>query len=116
VAQDRPKLGPNDAVEAAIARVLDAEAAARDAVAGARREAAEIAEQAREQARRLGLHTDLRIRAVRAAFSAKTTAEVAALEAHAAALGAAPELTPAEVVRVARAVAALGGELTGERP
>ncbi len=71
---DNPKLLLNDAVDAAITRVLTAEGAARDAVARAHGEAAEIAEQTRETARRLGLHTDLRIRAVRAAFDAKATA------------------------------------------
>ena len=70
---------------------------AREAVAHARGDAAAIAEQAREAARRLGLQTDRRIPAVRAAFDAKRTGEVAAMEAQADALGAAHELTPREV-------------------
>ncbi|MEO8752902.1 MAG: hypothetical protein ABI624_09505 [Casimicrobiaceae bacterium] len=115
MAQGKPKPRPDDAVEAAIACVLEAEAVARAAVARAHAGAAEIAELARETARRLGLHTDDRIGAVRAAFTAKIAAEVAALEAQAAALGAAPELTAGELARVAHAVAALGGEMTGER-
>ena len=90
---DSPKLQLNDAVEAAISRVLTAEVAARDAVARARSEAVEIAEEARETARRLGLHTDRRIRAVRAAFDAKGTTDVAAMEAQAVALGVPHELT-----------------------
>ena len=110
-----PKLQSNDAVEAAISRVLAAENAARDAVVRARREAADLAEQAREMTRRLGLHTDRRLRAVRAAFDARGMAEVAALEDQAAALDAAHEVTPAEVARVERAVAALARAMTGDR-
>ena len=115
MATDSTKLQPNDAVEAAISRVLTAEVAARDAVARARSEAVEIAEQARETARRLGLHTDRRIRAVRAAFDAKGTTDVAAMEAQAVALGVPHELTPVEVARVEQAVAALASALTGGR-
>jgi hypothetical protein len=113
VAPDNAKLQSNDAVEAAITRVLTAEVAARDAVAGARSEAVAIAEQARETARRLGLHTDRRIRAVRTAFDAKGTAEVAAMEAQAVALGVPHQLTPVEVARVEQAVAALAAALAG---
>jgi hypothetical protein len=106
----------NDAVEAAISRVLDAEVAARAAVAAARGEATQIAERARETARRLGLHTDRRIQRIRSAFAAMTAAEVAALEAEGAALGVATELTPVEVVRVEAAVAALARALTEATP
>ena len=112
---DNRNLQSDDTVEAAITRVLTAEVAARDAVTRARREAVEIAEQARETARRLVVHTDRRIRAVRAAFDAKGTTAVAALEAQAVALGVPHELTPAEVARVEQAVAALAGALTGGR-
>jgi vacuolar-type H+-ATPase subunit H len=113
VPPDSPKPGSNDAVEAAITHVLRAEVEARDAVAHARGEAVAIAEQARETARRLGVHTEGRIHRLRAAFDAKATAEVAALEAEAAALGAAHDLTPAEISMVELAVAALAGALTG---
>jgi hypothetical protein len=113
VPPDSPKPGSNDAVEASITHVLQAEVEARDAVAHARGEAVALAEQARETARRLGLRTDGRIQAVRAAFDAKATAEVGALEAQATALTARHELTPAEISMVERAVAALAGALTG---
>lgn len=113
MAPDNPKLQSDNAVEVAITRVLTAEVSARDAVAHARREAVEIAEQAREAARRLGLQTDRRIRAVRAAFDAKGTREVAAMEAQAGALGAAHELTPVEIAAVEQAVATLAAALTG---
>jgi hypothetical protein len=115
VAPVNPQLQSNDAVEAAIAHVLAAERAAHDAVASARRDAAQIAEQARETARRLALRTDLRLHAVRAAFDAGATAEVGALEAQAAALVAAHELTPAEIASVERAVTALARAMTGDR-
>jgi hypothetical protein len=113
VAPHNPNPLPDDAVEAAITRVLAAEATSRDAVARARVEAAEIAERTRGKARRLVAHTDLRIRAVRAAFNAHVAAEVAALEAQAAALGAAPVLTPAEAASVDKAAAALAHAMTG---
>ena len=106
----------NDAVEAAIARVQESEAAARATDAGARAEATAIAERARESVRRLAMHTDRRIHRIRAAFAATTTAEVEGLEAQAAALGVATGLTPAEVARVDAAVAALARALTEAAP
>jgi hypothetical protein len=112
VAPDTQNLLRNDAVEAAISRVLDAEVAARAAVADARGEATEVAERARETARRLALHTDHRIHRIRGAFAAMTAAQVAALEAEGAALGVAAELTAAEATRVEAAVAALARVLT----
>jgi hypothetical protein len=113
VATDNPKLLSDDAVEAAITRVLQAEVAARDAVVRARGEATQIAERAREQARGLGLHTDRRIRRVRAAFEATVTAEVAELDAEAEAFRATHDLTPAEIEKVEMAVAALAHGMTG---
>lgn len=106
----------DDVVETSIARVLDAEAAALDAVARARDDAAAIAEQAREEARRIGLRADRRTHAVRAAFAAGVAAEIALLEAEAAALAASHDLTPAEVERVDRAVRATAQALTGGAP
>jgi len=106
----------NDAVEAAISRVLESEVAARATVADARAEAAEIAERAREAARRLALHTDRRIHRIRAAFAAATEVEVGGLEARAAALGATTGLAAAEVAHVDAAVAALARSLTEAAP
>ena len=116
MAPDNSKRPPDDAVEAAIMRVLDAEALARAAIARARAEAAEISERAREKARDLFLATDRRIGKVRAAFDAGCTTRVAAIEAEAAALGAAHDLAAAEVARVERAVARLARTLTGDLP
>jgi len=94
-------------------RVLQAEAEARDAVADARSAAAAIDEAARERARRIGLVADRRIAAARAAFGAKTVAEVGALDAQAAALDAAGAPEPDEIARVERAVLALAASMTG---
>jgi len=113
VAPDNLKPLRDDAIEAAITRVLEAETAARADVVRARSEATEIAEHARQWARRLAVHTDLRIRMVRAAFARRVTAEVAALEAEADALSVAHDLTPEEVLRVETAVAALAQGMTG---
>ncbi len=90
------RLSPHDAVEAAIARVLDAEHAARAAVATAEETAAAMVEDARAAVRALASRTESRIRAVRAAFEARTAAEVAALDAEAAAADLHHELTRAE--------------------
>jgi hypothetical protein len=116
VASDNLNPLRNDAVEAAITRVLESEVAARAAVTAARAQATEIAEGAREAARRRALHTDRRIRRIRAAFATKTTAEVDNLEAQAAALGVTTALTPAEVAQVDAAVAALARALTETSP
>ena len=113
VAPDNLKPLRDDAIEAAITRVLEAEAAARADIELARRDASEIAEQARQWARGLAIHTERRIRRVRAAFAARVTAEVAALEAEANALSVAHDLTAMEVLRVETAVATLARGLTG---
>ena len=93
--------------------VLQAEAVARDGVAEARSAAEAIGEAARERARHIGLAADRRIAAARAAFSAKTVAEVGALDAQAAALDAACAPEPDEIARVERAVMALAASMTG---
>ena len=116
MAPDNPTQLPDDAVDTAIMHVLQAEAAARDAVAGARSAAGAIAEEARERARRITLAADRRIAAVRAAFGARTTAEVASLDARAAALDAADISTPGDVANVERAVLALAASTTGGVP
>jgi vacuolar-type H+-ATPase subunit H len=116
VAPDNLHSLPDDAIEAAITHVLEAEAAARADIISACSEATEIAEEARERARRLAVHTDRRIHSMRAAFADKATAVTAALEAEAAALGVAHDLTPREVLRVEKAVAALARGLTGGSP
>ncbi|HSQ82163.1 MAG TPA: hypothetical protein VLU54_13700 [Casimicrobiaceae bacterium] len=116
MAPDNPTQLPDDAVETAIMHVLQAEAAARDAVAGARSAAGAIAEEARERARRVAVAADRRIAVMRAAFGARTAAEVASLDARAAALDAAGISTPDDVAKVETAVLALAASITGGAP
>jgi hypothetical protein len=113
VAPDKSNMPTADAIEASIARVLDAEAAAVDAVARARDVALAIAEQAREEVRRLGFRTDRRLHAVRAAFEARAAGEVATLAAETSALDAIHELTLEEIGRVDSAVNATAAAMTG---
>ena len=116
MAPDSQQPLPDAAIEAAITRVLDAETAARADVVNARREATEVAEHARDWARRIAVQADRRIHRLRAAFAARVSAEVAGVEAEADALGAAHVLTPAEIERVEQAVAALARDMTGGSP
>ena len=116
MAFDNSTQRPDDTVGAAIMRVLEAEVTARGSIAEARAEAGEIAEQARQAIRAIRLSTDRRLERVRAAFDAWCTTEVAALEAEAAALDAATDLSPAEVARIERAVAALARSLAENVP
>ena len=105
----------DEAVEAAITRVLEREAAARDVIARANAEALAIAEEARAGARALSLRADERIGAVRAAFERKVSAHVAALNDEAAALESRHDPLPEEIAALERAVAVLAAELTGGR-
>jgi hypothetical protein len=106
-------LPSNDAVEAAIARVLAAEEAARAVIARTHDEAAAGAEAARATTRTVYQRLESRIAAVRARFDRHVSTQVAAMEAEAAALAAAPELAPAEIAELERALAALAAELIG---
>ncbi len=110
------RLPSDDAVEAAIAHVLDAEHLAHDAVRDAEAAGAGIAEAARATARALAQRTERRIGNVRAAFEARTAAEVAALDEAAAEAGAQHELAPPDLARLDSAVAALAGLLTKTVP
>ncbi len=111
-----PPSSPERAAEAAIAQVLAAERAARDAIASARDEAAHIAEQSRAQARALAERTQRRIRRLRAAFEQGADAEVSALQAQADALLAPHDIGSDEAARVDNAVARLAAQLTGAPP
>lgn len=106
----------DDAVEAAIARVLDAEHAARDAVRDAEQAAAAMTEAARAAARALAERTERRIGGVRSRFEEKTTAEVAALDAAATEALVRHDLTADELARLDAAVAALAAHLTEAGP
>jgi hypothetical protein len=104
---------PEPGAEAAMARVLAAEQAARSAIEGARLEAAAIAEQARTEARALAERTQGRIVKARLAFARQLQSELARMEAQACALGGASEPSPEELQRLRRAVPALAEQLTG---
>jgi vacuolar-type H+-ATPase subunit H len=108
-------LPSNRAVDAAIARVLEAEQAARDAVLAAEREAEQLTEEARGRARAIGERCERRIRSVLAVHDAHAAAHIAALDAEAATLGRPHALDADEVAEVRRAVLALAAELTGDR-
>lgn len=91
-------------VDAAIARVLDAEAVARQQIDDARAEAAQMIEQARAAIRALDERTERRIRAVRAAFERRCAAAVAALDREGDELSTEHPLTAAELQAVQAAV------------
>lgn len=101
----------SDRIERAIARVLEAEAAAKEAIADAGARAAAAAEAARASARAVGERTERRLRAVRAAFERRTGATVAALDREAEEASATHVLGAADLARVEAAVAALAARL-----
>ncbi len=103
---------PDDAVEAAIARVLDAEHRAHDAITGTQEAAAAMIDATRAAARALVERTERRIGAIRNAFERHATAAVAALDAtgHDAELR--HDLTSQDEARLAAAVDALAAQLT----
>jgi len=110
-----PVQGP-DAVDAAIARVLDAERDARESVAQAGATAEAMLEAARSSVRALNARTERRIRGVRAAFEEGATREIAALDATAAEVGHERALGAAELARIDAAVEALAANLTESGP
>ena len=108
----RDRASAEDAIEAAIARVLDAEHAARAAVRDAEQAAADMTEAARATARAIAERTERHIGAARARFEQKTTAEVAALDAEAAEVLVPHDLTTDELARLDAAIDALAAQLT----
>jgi RPA family protein len=99
-------------VEAAMARVLDAERQAREAVEAAQAEAAHIAEAARAAQRQLAERTRARMARVREAFARAVQAELDRIDAEARALPAHDEPDARDLARLDRAVAALAAKLT----
>jgi vacuolar-type H+-ATPase subunit H len=101
-------------VEAAIARVLEHERRAKEAVARCEQDAAAIVRRAREQARRVAERADARINAVHMTCTLDTARRLGALRA-AAAEGAAPAApTAAQLERLDHAVRILAARLSGE--
>jgi hypothetical protein len=103
----------NEVVERAIARVLAAEDAARAEIAQAGQEALAMGERARTAVRAIEERTERRIGQVRERFERRNAAEVAALDASAAALAPRYQLDPADLKQLERAVAQLAAELAG---
>jgi hypothetical protein len=102
----------DDAVEAAIARVLDAEHAAHDAVAAAQDAAIAMIDAAGEAGRALAERTERRIGAVRMAFERHATDAVVALDATGHDAEARHDLTREDRAWLEAAVDALAAHLT----
>ncbi len=103
---------PDDAVEAAIARVLDGEHAARDAIAATQAAAAAMIDAARASTRALAERTERRIGAIRALFERHATEAVAALDATGHEAEMCDVLTAEDVARLDASVSALAAHLT----
>ena len=106
----------NEAAEAAIARVLLGERAAREAVAAARLEVDRIVERGRLDARALDARTERRVRAAIAAFERDVAERLAAIEAAAEPFAHAQPLSQDEHAALRRAVGAVAEELIAELP
>ncbi|HTP45680.1 MAG TPA: hypothetical protein VMQ50_01990 [Casimicrobiaceae bacterium] len=109
----RPSAQPDTAVEAAIARILDAERAARETVSRAQAEAAAITDAARARARATAQRTEQRLRRVQAAYEGATQAQLDQLAAAKTAVGSRDAPTAVDRDRLAGAVVALAARLTG---
>jgi hypothetical protein len=109
---DPKDVRPDANVESAIARVLDAEHAARTAVVDAGAAATEMLETARAATRALAERTERRIRAARSAFERRSASAVAALDAAAEAT-LHHELGAGDLAHLDVAIAALAARLTG---
>lgn len=101
------------AVDAAIARVLDAEARAHAEVERAAREADSLVDDARARARAIGERAEARVRRARHAYETAIATEVARIEVEAAAQEREHPLDQSDRDRVARAVARVAADLTG---
>jgi phage host-nuclease inhibitor protein Gam len=98
--------------ETAMARVLDAERRAREAVDAAQAEAGHIAEAARAAQRRLAKRMRERVARVHEAFAAAVQAELLRIDALSQALPAHDEPDADDLARLERAVAQLAARLT----
>lgn len=113
MAQPRERNDTSREVEAAIARVLDAERAARAAVETAQREAEAIRAEARARDKRIAERAAARIAAIRAGMAERRAARLAAIEAQA--IGPDPQAAEDEAARerLDQAVARLADEMIG---
>ena len=113
MAQPRERTDEDRAVEAAIARVLDAERAARAAVEASQREAESIRADARRREKRIAERAAARIAALRTGTAERRAARLTAIEAEG--VGPDPQAAQDEAARarLASAVAQLADELIG---
>ncbi|MGZ8260333.1 MAG: hypothetical protein ACXWUL_07275 [Caldimonas sp.] len=101
----------DEAAGAAIARVLIAERAARDAVAQARLEVDAIVERARADARAIDARTERRVRAVAAAFERELAERLAGYDAAEAQVGQAQPFSDDDRAALRRVVRTVAEEL-----
>jgi hypothetical protein len=112
--RERDEIGRE--VEAAIARVLEAERRARADVAAAQTQAETLRADARARDKRIAERAAARIAVIRAGMAEKRAARLAALEAEA--VGPDPQAAEDEAAlgRLDEAVARLAAELVGKEP
>ena len=106
----------DEAAGAAIARVLVAEGAARDAGAGARLEVDGIVERARADARAIAARTERRVRAVVAAFERDLAERLAGYHAAEAQVEQAQPFSDDDRAALQRAVRSVAEELIAAPP
>ena len=106
----------NESAEAAIARVLEVERAAREAVAEARREVERIVERGRLDAPALDARTERRVLAVIARFESDVAERLAAIDAAIEPFAHAHPFSDDEHEALQRAVRAVAEALTAESP
>lgn len=112
----KPIVDPDVAADAAIARVLTAERAARQSVECARAEVGPIAEGARASARRLAERTEQRVQALGALFERDRQVQVAQISAAISALQQPEPMSTDDAARLQAAVDAVARLLIQERP
>ena len=101
----------NDAADAAIARVLAAESAARDEITQCRRQALAILRKARSRARSILRRTDRRIIWVHTLSDTALNRTLGSIAGQTQALSATPQLTPELTARLDRAIDRLIDEI-----
>lgn len=112
----RGPLPSDEAVEAAISKVLSAEREAHESVAACRRHAEERLDSARRQARLISERCALRIQAVRQRHAQVLAERLSAFQDESSQLRKEHVPTAEEMARLRRAVAAVADDSTGEIP
>ena len=105
---------PTETAEQAINRVLAAERAAREAIAGCEAQGKRLVEDARGRAKRIGERTEVRIAKLRDRCDVTMRERMTALDAAGEAENADLELDQTKLSRLEAAVRLLAAKLTGE--